>query len=213
MILEQKWNILAIVFLTLGLGMFSHFNQQQQKCPDEHATFKEQTAAVIQWSNDFYEKHPDASISDWSAARREFYEKNKCIKALQRVADYESGNVSLDAKKAVDDGIEESITQQMTNLLENREYEEVIALSEEAIQNYPNSYFIWAYRALAFYLLGDCEEAKAAAHQASITAPEDSAVQELLPAILKSSVCAKEDFPLPAPTENESDYNKISYRS
>lgn len=89
MILEQKWNILGSVVLMVGIWAFVSYGPYHQKCPDEYKTSEESTAAVIQWTNNFYDTHPDASISDWTTARQDFYIQNNCKEAIQRSKDYD----------------------------------------------------------------------------------------------------------------------------
>jgi len=59
-----------------------------QKCPDDYATddagSAEYIAATNKWTNDFYDAHTGASLSDWSVARYQFWVENNCFAALER---------------------------------------------------------------------------------------------------------------------------------
>ena len=124
LILEQKWNILAAVFLVVGVGTFVFYNQDNLK---------------------------DRSVD------------------------------------------KTDLSQRMQQLVEDKKYQEAITLSDDAMRNYPNSIDIWIPRAMAFYFLGNCVEASAAAYHVSMIAPEDDEnAREFLPSILNSELCASE---------------------
>ena|SRR3989338_2393382 len=194
MILEQKWNVLGGAVLIVGIWALIFYGPYHQKCPDEYKTSEESTVAVIQWTNDFYDKNPDASLSDWATARRDFYKKNNCKEALQRVEDYDSGKADLASKKIVDDVVDEVIFgQKLYELVSDEKYEEALTISNNAMETYPNSVDIWIHRTMAYYFLNNCAEAAAAAYHVSMIAPEDDEdAQQLLPNILNSDLCAKE---------------------
>lgn len=107
MFLEQKWNILIVAIL--GLVALMSYNQNRFKCPDEYETSEELLASLTRWTDDFYDKNPDASIGDWADARQVFYRQNDCKEALQRSADYDSGNADPVAKKRIDDAVDKAL--------------------------------------------------------------------------------------------------------
>ncbi|MDO8518286.1 MAG: hypothetical protein Q7S26_03290 [bacterium] len=193
MILEQKWNILGGALLLLGIWAFVSYGPYHQKCPDEYTTSEEHLAAVEKWTNDFYDKNPDASLGDWAAARHNFYKKNNCKEALQRVEDYDSGKADPASKKIVDEVVDEVIFgHRLYELVSDGKYEEALALSSNAMETYPNSVDIWIHRTMAYYFLSNCAEAAAAAYHVSMIAPEDDEdAQQLLPNILNSDLCAQ----------------------
>lgn len=53
-------------------------------CPDDFTNEKDQMASIDNWTNDFYDKHPGASLTEWGEARHQFWIDNRCTKALQR---------------------------------------------------------------------------------------------------------------------------------
>ena len=194
MILEQKWNVLGGAVLIVGIWALIFYGPYHQKCPDEYKTSEESTVAVIQWTNDFYDKNPDASLSDWATARRDFYKKNNCKEALQRAEDYDSGKADPASKKIVDDVVDEVVFgQKLYELVSDEKYEEALTISNNAMETYPNSVDIWIHRTMAYYFLNNCAEAAAAAYHVSMIAPEDDEdAQQLLPNILNSDLCAQE---------------------
>lgn len=66
-----------------------------QKCPDDYAKddagSAEYLAAMDKWTNDFYDAHPGATLSDWSVARYQFWVDNNCTAALQRYQEAKEG--------------------------------------------------------------------------------------------------------------------------
>ena len=212
MILEQKWNVLGGAVLIVGIWTFVSYSPYHQKCPDEYKTSEESTAAVIQWTNDFYDKNPDASLSDWAAARHNFYKKNNCKEALQRAEDYDSGKADPASKKIVEDSVDAVIlSQELFQLVSDGKYEEALALSSNAMEAYPNSVDIWIHRTMAYYFLGNCVEATAAAYHVSMIAPEDDEdAQQLLPNILNDNLCDLEISPTPVSPASGSDTSASS---
>lgn len=83
------------------------------KCPDEYGTddvgSAEYLASVDTWTNNFYDLHPDATLSDWSVARHQFYIDNDCTEALKRYQEATDGKTDPEAMKQIEMGIRESI--------------------------------------------------------------------------------------------------------
>lgn len=53
------------------------------KCPHEYKTLQEKVAAFEKFTNDFYDKNPDASIDEMLDARRIFYIQHDCKEELE----------------------------------------------------------------------------------------------------------------------------------
>lgn len=83
------------------------------KCPDEYGTddagSAEYLASMDTWTNNFYDLHRDATLTDWSAARYQFYIDNNCTAALQRHQDATDGKADPEAMKQVEVSIREAI--------------------------------------------------------------------------------------------------------
>ena len=62
----------------------------------------EKIASFSEWVEEFTEKYPNATDSDLSMARREFYEKNNCTTSLKRYDDYVAGNVDEETKQLIE---------------------------------------------------------------------------------------------------------------
>ena len=59
-----------------------------QKCPEDYTEDATGTAeyrnALIDWTNGFFETHPNATMSDWSMARIQLLVDNNCVTAIGR---------------------------------------------------------------------------------------------------------------------------------
>ncbi len=90
--------VLIVVIIALGiytsLGIINKTSTKDmgQKCPDDYATEDEQLVALDSWSNEFYDSYPGATLSDWSAARHQFWVDNHCVAALRRYDEAKAGN-------------------------------------------------------------------------------------------------------------------------
>ena len=97
---------LLIILCAGSYFIFSYLHPATQKCPDDYANddagSAEYLAAMDKWTNDFYDAHPGASLSDWSAARHEFWVDNNCTAALQRYAEAKAGNADPETMKVID---------------------------------------------------------------------------------------------------------------
>ena|SRR5258708_2401280 len=89
----KKWIRYGLLLVTASFLVFGYFKIRpsvqdriyaQLKCPDDYATENEQMAAVDLWTNEFYDQHPGATLSGWSAARHKFWVDNNCTAALKR---------------------------------------------------------------------------------------------------------------------------------
>jgi len=64
-----------------------------QKCPDDYADseLSQYNIDFDKWTNEFYDTHPDATLSDWSNARYKFWVINDCVAALKRYNEVKNG--------------------------------------------------------------------------------------------------------------------------
>lgn len=80
--------IIIGLFLTLYFFIDIPIPNKQAKCPDDYADtdsgFNEKMADMDKWTNQFYDNHPGATLSEWSKARYQFWMDNKCNEALKR---------------------------------------------------------------------------------------------------------------------------------
>lgn len=81
--------ILTTIVLVAGIYVLaSRQNPKDPKCPDDFpqgdAGEAAQAASMEKWTNDFFDSHPGANLSDWSAARHQFWVDNNCTEALKR---------------------------------------------------------------------------------------------------------------------------------
>lgn len=121
--LKQNWFKIAFLLILGGtsIGFFTMRNPQNQtanilekimesvdpnplaKCPQDYENSDEKIAAFEKWTNDFYDKNPNASLGDFSEARKDFYIQNNCKEALQRYEDYRAGNVDPKTKEMIEE--------------------------------------------------------------------------------------------------------------
>lgn len=96
-----------------------------QKCPEDYAENDIGTAeykdALVEWTTDFFEAHPEATMSDWSRAKTQFWMDYNCTVALQRLK--LSGRVEdLKPYELVDYEIQNALIGAMETPLYNSEY-------------------------------------------------------------------------------------------
>ena len=116
MIIEQLRNILILgAILAIGVAVSMVYKSNNSICPDDFKDPKQEIASFSEWVKEFTEKYPNATNSDLSKARRDFYIENNCTEALKRYDDYMAGNVDEKTKKLIEMVIkEEIITNQRT---------------------------------------------------------------------------------------------------
>lgn len=79
---------LGVIFVAAKRGTLN----THQKCPDYYdrtteSGMAEYKTATDKFTNDFFDTHPGATLSDWSKARYQFWVNNDCVAALQRYKD------------------------------------------------------------------------------------------------------------------------------
>lgn len=104
----------VVVVFIVGLYFFvSSLNTPKQKCPNDYANtdigYNEQVADINKWTNAFYDKHPGATLTDWSKARYQYWVDNKCTTALQAYKDYKDGKVASSTVKRINNAIQETV--------------------------------------------------------------------------------------------------------
>lgn len=90
--MKRKIIYICIFVTPVILGSIFYFYKspisEQARCPDDYGTddagSAEYLAATDKWTNEFYDTHPGATLSDWAKARYQFWVDNNCTLALQR---------------------------------------------------------------------------------------------------------------------------------
>ena len=116
----MAWNkifytcIVLAIILVGGFAIYSHPSATLAKCPDAYGTddagSAEYLAATDKWTNDFFDAHPDATMTDWAEARHQFWADNHCTKALEGYEDAKAGKADPEMMKRVDGVIRDVIT-------------------------------------------------------------------------------------------------------
>lgn len=142
MITKNKVIYICIICVVVVLGTafyaYQKLNSKQisvlQKCPDDYGTNDAGSAEYLadfdKWTNDFYDKHPGATLSEWSDARYQFWVDNKCTAALQRYKDAKDGKA--------DPAVLEQIENTIRGAIDNPKYYSELDFSF----NYPKDMFV-----------------------------------------------------------------------
>ena len=96
---STKIKIYIVIFILAVIAvLYFHYGSPPNnlsRCPDDYpdtdAGLNEKMADMDKWTNNYYDKHPSASLSDWSKARLEYWKDNKCEKAIKRYNEAKSG--------------------------------------------------------------------------------------------------------------------------
>lgn len=107
--------ILAIV--VVGVFIFaSSLHSVTSKCPGDYGTddagSAEYLAAWDKWTNNFFDTHPGATLSDWSEARYQFWVENDCVELLQKYKEVQEGRAdpeTMEQIKQVRDVIQKEV--------------------------------------------------------------------------------------------------------
>ena len=87
--------IFATILTIGGFAIYSRPSAIIAKCPDDYGTddagSAEYVAATNKWTNEFFDAHPDATMTDWANARHQFWIDNHCTKALQSYEEAKAG--------------------------------------------------------------------------------------------------------------------------
>lgn len=107
--IKQNWVKLIFIAVAMGVTTLLFLDGSSAKCPDDFKNSDEKVADFDRWTKDFYDKNPDASYTDLSDARKQFYVDHNCQEALTRLEDWYSGNVDSEIKAMIEDVVEEAI--------------------------------------------------------------------------------------------------------
>lgn len=116
--MNKTFFILALIIIIAGSCFYFYTTNttkeasQQQKCPEDYSENSvgttEYRSDLINWTEKFFESNPEATMSDWSMAKLDLWQKNDCLVALQRAKG--SGEVSgLKAWELVDYEVQQSL--------------------------------------------------------------------------------------------------------
>lgn len=165
----------------MGVILFSKSNNPI--CPDDFKDSNQKVASFSKWVKEFTEKYPNATDSDLSEARKNFYIENNCTEELKRYNEYVSGNVDQETSQLTQQEMKEGIIY----FNKQQEYQKAVALADEYISIYPEDTDGWVHRGFAYFGLGNCVEAISDFTHASMNGDEDGS--KLLTMISSSEAC------------------------
>lgn len=91
--------LIAIIFITFSIIIYFIYGPApniSSRCPDDYPDtdvgLAEKMADMDRWTNSFYNTHPNATLSDWSKARYQYWIDNDCKEALERYKEVKDGN-------------------------------------------------------------------------------------------------------------------------
>lgn len=87
--LRKLWPIGALALVAIVVVWSS---SNKPVCPDDFKTFKESSAAFDHWAKQYFSMHPNASLTDMTVARKQFYIAHNCTAALERFKEGEQAN-------------------------------------------------------------------------------------------------------------------------
>lgn len=201
-IIKYGWLLLGIVFLVFIFKVYENYNNNIKNknwmekitenqinpiCPDDFKDPKQEIASFSEWVREFTEKYSNATNSDLSEARKNFYIENNCTEALKRYKDYMNGNVDEETKQLIEIAIKQEMKNKIINLNKLEEYEKALISAKEYVSLYPEDQEGWVHRGYAYFGLGNCAEATSDFTHASMNGNEDGS--KLLTMALNSEVC------------------------
>ncbi|KKS44993.1 MAG: hypothetical protein UV10_C0036G0002 [Candidatus Azambacteria bacterium GW2011_GWA1_42_19] len=123
-IIEQLRNLLILgILLVVGVTVSMVYKSNNPICPDDFKDPKREIAAFSEWGKEFWENNPNATVSDFSQARVDFWRENNCTKALKRYEDYMAGNVDEETKQLIEMVIKEEVIKNQRTPVCPDEYE------------------------------------------------------------------------------------------
>jgi len=97
---------ILVIVLMGGFAIYSYPSTTIAKCPDDYATDEagsaEYLASTDKWTNDFYNTHPEATLTEWAEARKQFWIDNNCTEAIKRYEEAKTGNADPETVKMID---------------------------------------------------------------------------------------------------------------
>lgn len=99
-----------IIFVFVGYGFYHYAPKADltnSKCPHEYSDSDERIAAFKIFVDSYYDKYPNASISELMDARRQFWVDHNCQEELKGYNDYLAGNVDQNKKEIVEELVDQ----------------------------------------------------------------------------------------------------------
>ena len=119
----KKYVPYVCIFFVIGT-LFYFYNYKidkvsiHQKCPDEYGTDATSSAQYLadfsKWTNFFYDAHPSATLTEWSAARYQFWVDNKCDAAIARYNEFKTATVKTEKMKVLETMVSEIVLENAT---------------------------------------------------------------------------------------------------
>ncbi len=92
-------------------------HSKNNKCPNDYsnddAGYNQQMADIDAWTNNFYDTHPNASLSDWSKARYQYWIDNNCTEAIERYNQAKEGRAATSSMQQIRKGIQDVVDEKM----------------------------------------------------------------------------------------------------
>jgi len=113
---KKVWFLVGGIFVMCALLIvyLNYKGNTHQKCPEDYGSDDEsitqKNADFDKWTKEFYENYPDASLSDLSEARYDFYVKNNCVVAIKRYNDAKNGKADPEDMAIIDKVIDDAIS-------------------------------------------------------------------------------------------------------
>ena len=70
-------------------------------------------ADIDKWTNAFFDEHPDASLSDWSKARYQYWVDNNCTEAIERYNQAKEGKADPASMQRIRKGIQDVVDEKI----------------------------------------------------------------------------------------------------
>lgn len=93
--------LIVVIFITFSIILYFLYGPAPNtlsKCPDDYPDTDtgqaEKMADMDKWTNQFYNTHPNATLSDWSNERYKYWIANNCKEALERYKEAKDGNAN-----------------------------------------------------------------------------------------------------------------------
>jgi len=127
-----------VILVFVGYGFYRYTPKADLtnlKCPHEYSDPNERAAAFKTFVDNYYDKKPNASLSELLDARKQFWVDNNCQEELKKYNNYLSGNIDQNEKRMVEE-VEEVVDQYLYN--SSRYDAKALGFSFQ----YPNSLFV-----------------------------------------------------------------------
>lgn len=108
--------IFVVTFIALGAVLYFFYGPApngRAKCPDDYPNTDTGSAEYLkdfdEWTNNFYDKNPNATLPDWSRARYQFWIDNNCAEALKRYNEAKSVEADPKVIEMIENTIQDKI--------------------------------------------------------------------------------------------------------